>query len=126
MNMTKKTLFTCAKMINFDLNYSNRREVELFDASLAFFSRRQSKSAKVAFGAELIKKRGVNARTILTVTSQSRSRYAVRRMKELNEIKCADTLFKLAEKFRMMKIYELSNAYYARATKLKKKTADFI
>ena len=121
MKITNKTIRICAREMGLKINFSNKREVALFQSTIAFNVRRRSVTEKREFWDKLRSKRGCNARSIWNSASTHRGRRIVKLMGTIAKTNDAHALFSLSSKMRDQKCYELSNMSYDYATKLLRK-----
>ncbi len=121
MNITNKTLRTCAREMGIKLNFQNKREVALFSDAIVFNSRRRSPEEKRAFWTSMLRKRGCNARSIWNAASNGRGRRVGKLIRTMQDAQEPNALFRLSNKLRNIKCYELANMSHDLATRLVRK-----
>lgn len=121
MKLTNKELRACALDMGLKINFSNKREVDVFKSAVEFNARRRSATEKCQFWDTLLRKRGCNARSIWNRASHWRGRRVVKLVRAVSETQNPQALYWFANKLRSQKCYELANMSHDFATRILRK-----
>jgi hypothetical protein len=104
-----------------EINFANKREVELFKNVCKFNAYRHSAGEKRKFWDALLRKRGCNARSIWNSASHWRGRRVIKLARAISETQNPDALYSYSNKLRNQKCYELANMSHDYATRIVRK-----
>ena len=121
MKLTNKALRACALDMGLEINFANKREVELFKSTVEFNARRRSAEQKCEFWGSILRKRGCNARSIWNQASHWRGRRIVKLARAVSQTQDPQSLYWYSTKLRSQKCHELANMSHDYATRLVRK-----